>query len=164
MNLTMQNYVTSSSNVRGAEETLRLIASLPAPEGLEDRIHAALAKTPRSTRVLAWPVAAHWMHGTLARSAAAAAIVCVVAGGGWQVYSRVHPAQTPEVIAMPQVSAPGGFSSANAIRKPKTLDGPTLTHPLPAPSQVQQNGKKPTGAFPKRKSVVTPEPSQSVAP
>lgn len=164
MNLTMQNYVTSSSSVRGAEETLRLIASLPVPDGLEDRIHAALAKTPRSARVLAWPVAARWMHGTLARGAAAAAIVCVVAGGGWQVYSRVRPAQTPEAIAMPQVSAPGGFSSANAIRKPKTLDGPMLTHPVPAPNRIQEGGKKPTGASQKRKSVGTPEPSQSIAP
>ncbi len=30
-----------------AEETLRLIANLPAPEGLEDRVHAALNAVPR---------------------------------------------------------------------------------------------------------------------
>jgi hypothetical protein len=78
------------------------------------------------------------MHGTLARSAAAAAIVCVVVGGGWGVYSRVQPAQTPKAVAMPpRVAAPGGFSSAGAMRTPQTLDGPVLAHRMTAaPRQV----------------------------
>ena len=47
----------SGSISSSAEETLRLIASLPAPAGLEDRVHAALRAAPRRGRVLAWPEA-----------------------------------------------------------------------------------------------------------
>ncbi len=42
-------------NADSGEDTLRLIASLPAPAGLEDRVHKALRAAPRSGRVLAWP-------------------------------------------------------------------------------------------------------------
>ena len=125
-----------------AEETLRLIACLAAPEGLEDRVQAALAQAPQTARVLPWPLDRHWMHGTLARGAAAAAIVCFVAGGGWEVYSRVQPARAPQVIAMPRIATPGGFSSANAIRTPETVIGPTLTHPIDAKLPVDALGKK----------------------
>ncbi len=113
-----------------AEATLRLVAGLPAPEGLEDRVHAALRNAPRrGGRVLDWParprVENPWM-----RSAAAAAIVFVVAGGGWGVYSRVQPAR---VIAMPpHTASPGGFSNAGAMRTPQTLNGPVVIHPAAA--------------------------------
>ena len=40
MNSNPHNPTTSGPET--GEETLRLIASLPAPEGLEDRVHAAL--------------------------------------------------------------------------------------------------------------------------
>ena len=64
------------------------------------------------------------------RSAAAAAIVFVVVGGGWGVYSRVQQQQPARVIIMPpRVVAPGGFSGANAIRTPNTLNGPLLARP-----------------------------------
>ena len=43
----------SASVFTSAEETLRLIANLPAPDGLEDRVHAALNAMPRRSRVLA---------------------------------------------------------------------------------------------------------------
>lgn len=136
------NNLNPATTEGGAEETLRLIARLPAPEGLEDRVHTALRKAPRSARILPWPMASKWMHSTIARSAAAAVIVCVVSGGGWAVYSRVAPAPAPRVIAMPRVAATGGFSSANAMRTPTTLNGPTLTHPVPAPKGVHSAGKK----------------------
>jgi hypothetical protein len=73
-----------------AEATLRLIARLPAPDGLEDRVMAGLKTAPRTARVLVWPSlfqpTTGWMRG-----AAAAAIVFVVAGGGWGIYSYVQP-------------------------------------------------------------------------
>jgi hypothetical protein len=111
------------------ETTLRLIAQLPAPRGLEDRVKAELRAAPRRARVLSWPAALRsdspWM-----RSAAAAAIVFVVAGGGWGVYSRVQQPQPARVIVMPpRVAAPGGFSSAAAIRTPNTLNGPVVANP-----------------------------------
>lgn len=118
-----------------ADKTLRLIASLPGPEGLEDRVKIALHGTSRRGRVLRWPAGSRlggggWIHGTVARCAAAAAIVFVVAGGGWGVYSRVQPTPAPRAIAMPHVTAPGGFSNAGAMRTPQTLSGTVLSHPV----------------------------------
>ncbi len=135
MNSLNQNDHARNVNASSAEETLRLVASLPAPQGLEDRVKASLRAAPRSGQVLSWPSVAgsgrDWMRGTAVRAAAAAAIVFVVAGGGWGVYSRVHPAQSSNVIAMPErVNAPGGFSNAGAMRTPQTLNGPVLAHPV----------------------------------
>jgi len=143
----------SSCGSGSAEETLRIVASLPAPEGLEDRIHAALGAAPRPARVLAWPTVlkpqSNWM-----RTAAAAAIVFVVVGGGWGVYTRVEQNRPAKVIAMPpRIAAPGGFSGANAVRAPETIPGPAA----PRVHQVK-DGKKPTakaGAKAAQKSSVT---------
>jgi hypothetical protein len=118
------------------EDTLRLIASLPAPEGLADRVESGLRHTPPTGRVLNWRgrlrPSGGWMQSTMARGAAAAAIVCVVAGGGWRIYSGVEPAPAAKVVAMPARVAPGGngFSQAGAKRVPLTLDGPVLSHPV----------------------------------
>jgi hypothetical protein len=165
----------SASDPGTGEETLRLIASLPAPEGLEDRVHAALRvvathQGPRQrilvdgvedndfrrpinragggnrSRVLAWPSGLNpqssWM-----RTAAAAAIVFVVAGGGWGVYSRVQQIQPARVIVMPsRMPASGGFSSTGAIRTPQILPGPTAPQPVkphPAPPKA---AKKPAAS------------------
>ncbi len=120
------------SHPQDFDTTLRLIANLPAPEGIQDRVHARLRSAPRTARILEWPAALRsdsaWM-----RSAAAAAIAFVVVGGGWGVYSRVQP---NKVIAMPpHVAAPGGFSNAGAMRTPKTLNGPVLEHLANAPAE-----------------------------
>jgi hypothetical protein len=131
MNYPDQNAPTNDSVSGSAEATLRLIAKLPAPAGLEDRVHAGLLSslsvhphaTQRTARVLSWPATARagssWM-----RSAAAAAIVFVVAGGGWGIYSRVQQPQSAKVIVLPHGSAPGEFTNAGAMRTPKTLNGP----------------------------------------
>lgn len=123
-----------------AEETLRMIARLPTPAGLEERLHATLRLTSVPPNLLTWPMGGDpgrggWTQSNLARRAAAAAIVFVVVGGGWGVYTRVHPAPAGRVIEMPRVLGPGGgFSTTNAIRTPQTLNGPVLLHPaVPAP-------------------------------
>jgi len=125
-----------------AEETLRLIANLPAPEGLAERVQAGLraaslsASNPVRAKILHWPVALRLDHGWM-RGAAAAAIVFAVAGGGWGIYSRVAPApRTPQTrgIALPRVAAPGGFGGAGAMRTPQTLNGPTVVQPATAHS------------------------------
>ena len=126
-----------------AEVTLRLIASLPAPTGLEERVRAGLHAAPRAPRVLAWPVAFSVAGGLNSggwlRGAAAAAIVFVVAGGGWGVYSRVQRPQAAKVITMPvRVAAPGGFSNAGAMRTPNTLNGPVA--PIPVTVKQKQTG------------------------
>jgi hypothetical protein len=148
-----------------AEETLRLIARLPAPAGLEERVKAGLRNAPRRGRVLAWPGAFSPAAGW-SRAAAAAAIVFVVGGGGWGIYSRVQPGQPAHGIAGPRVSGPGQFSTGDAVRRPQTLVGPTLVgptlkspaeaHPAPAAAPKAKSGaKSATTAMPGTKSAVT---------
>ena len=127
----------------GVEETLRLIASLSAPEGLEDRIQAGLRTAPKPTtaRILAWPTALR-MENAWLRTAAAAAIVAIVVGGGWIVSSRVQPAQPAQAITIPQhAGSQGGFSSAGAMRTPQTLNGPVVAQP--AKSDAKPAAKTP---------------------
>jgi hypothetical protein len=128
---------TSPISVTGAthnaEATLRLIAALPSPEGLENRVIAGVRSAPRSGRVLGWPALLSPSGGWL-RTAAAAAIVFVIVGGGWGVYSRVQPSSA--IVAPPVAGAAAGFSNAGAVRVPQTLPAPLVVQP--APVQVTQ--------------------------
>ena len=130
MNSSLQKpFVGSSGNF---EETLRLIARISSPEGLEERVRAGLHAASPNTRILRWPVALRldndWM-----RAAAAAAIVAVVVGGGWGISSRFQPTQPSSAIAVPQRGAgQTGFSSAGAMRTPQTLNGPIIAAPADA--------------------------------
>jgi len=134
------------------EATLRWIANLPAPAGLEDRVFAGVLAGPRAGRVLPWPrqaAARTWM-----RSAAAAAIVLVVGGGGWGVYSSVERGQPAHVIVMPpRVVQPGGFSSAGVIRAPQTIPGPVVRNPGKAAAAQTKGSAKTRG-----QRAVTPMP------
>jgi hypothetical protein len=134
------------------EDTLRLIAGLPAPEGLKDRVHARLRTAPPTSSLLHWPFAPlmdYRIHSPAFRTAAAAAIVCVVAGGGWQIFSHVQTAPEPNAIVQPaRVGNGGGFSNAGAMRTPDTLDRPVLKHPLPS---KQQDSTAPAPAAPAKK-------------
>lgn len=141
MNSPVQDALANDSgNAAGnVEATLRLIATLPAPEGLEDRVNASLfaaqQPSPRKGRILAWP-AVPWPGRDWMRSAAAAAIVLVIAGGGWGIYMRVRPPES--IAAPPRVAAPAGFSNAGAMRAPNTLNGPMVKQPSTAkPAQAK---------------------------
>lgn len=125
-------------------ETLQLLAQLPVPEGLEARVqarvNAGLRSAPQKASLLSWPqrftVNGNWMHGAAMRAAAAAAIVCIVLGGGWGILSHVRIAQPANAIAQPpRPSAAGGFSSAGAMRTPQTLKGPVVAPSSSAPQQ-----------------------------
>ena len=157
---------TSGASV--ADETLRLIARISAPEGLEERVQAGLRAATSTTsgraRILRWPATLRldniWLQN-LARVTAAAAIVAVVVGGGWSISSHVQPAQPSSAIAAPpHVSSQGGFSSAGAMRTPQTLNGPVVAHPAavapqtikPAVKTLARHGK-PTAA---KKGVAQP--------
>jgi hypothetical protein len=156
------NKPVPSSTSPDADATLRLVAGLPAPEGLEDRVHARLRSAPNTARVIEWPsrfrVESPWM-----RSAAAAAIAFVVVGGGWGVYSRVQPAK---VIAMPShLAAPGGFSNAGAMRTPQTLNRPVLAPPpahagtvAKTPQVVEMPARKGQPAAQTAKPTTNPNP------
>ena len=93
------------------------------------------------------------------RTAAAAAIVFVVAGGGWGVYTRVEQGQPAKVILMPsRMPVSGGLSGAGAVRTPQTLPGPTVLQPAapqpPKPHSAQpQPVKKPVASSSPRAKV-----------
>ena len=147
-----------SDAVSAAEATLRLIAQLPVPEGLEYRTHARLRSTPPQQRVLKWPlpVAGEWM-----RAAAAAAIVCVVAGGGWGVFLRVHPGQALPGMSGPNLGVPGCFTEGGAVRRPQTLAGPTVAGPRAANTAPKPKApSKSSLTTPKR---VTPSAAEKLA-
>ncbi len=158
----------TNSAVEEAEAALRHIASLAAPEGLEDRVKARLKAGPPKGRVLAWPTSGSsgesWARSTVARGAAAAAIVLAVAGGSWGVYSRVQPAEQPQRVVMPRVVAPGGFSGAGAVRTPQTLKGPVLKHPVEARGQASTHKKSPAATAKDRKPMGKPSASQAAQP
>ena len=139
--------IRSSGNY---EETLRLIARLSAPEGLEERVQAGLRAVSPKARILRWPDALRlenvWMQNLL-RASAAAAIAALVIGGCWSISTRYQPAQPTSAVAAPlRGNAQGGFSSAGAMRT--TLNGPIVTHPaISAPEtdkpDVKTTAKKP---------------------
>ena len=131
MSSSTQNEFNRSAGAIKAEETLRLIASLPAPAGIEDRVKSGLRAAPRQTSVISWPLSsANGRAGSRVsamRAAAAAAIVFVVAGGGWEVYSHIRLAPAPTAVATPQrIDGGGGLSAAGAKRTPRTLEGPVV--------------------------------------
>lgn len=120
----------ASAALKDMDATLRLMATLPAPVGFEDRVFAAVAASPRKSRVLEWPRPVYerdWV-----RSIAAAVMVFAIGGGGWGIYSHVQQNQTPSAIATPRIiPEPGRFSSAEMIRRPQTLKGPVVAKAAP---------------------------------
>jgi hypothetical protein len=136
MNFSTQNDLDRNGAVIDAEQSLRLIASLPAPEGIEDRLKAGLRSAPIETGVIRWPLSrpnrAGWAQAAYLRGAAAAAIVLMVAGGGWGVYAHFGQAPLPAADVRPPSIGSGGFSSAEARRTPKTVDGPKIATPKSA--------------------------------
>lgn len=127
------------------DATLRVLANLSVPEGIEDRIHAKLRTAPRKGNLLSWPISIHtgWV-----RSAAAAVIVLAVGGGGWGVYSHIERPQQPgKVVAVPaNGSTGGGFSSAGAMRTPQSLNRPVIKHT--AKGHPGKLAKKPDAGLP----------------
>jgi hypothetical protein len=129
MSDSVQNRISTTSGVSEAEATLRLIASLPVPHGLEDRIQAQLRMSPQRARILAWPAV---RTTTWLQSVAAAAIVCVVAGGGWGVYSHVQPGLAARGSMVSHEPGAGQFSTGEARRRPQTVVGPEIQQVAPA--------------------------------
>lgn len=156
------------------ESTLRLVARLRAPEGLEERVLDGLRSRKTTGRLLAWPVrvqpTAEWKRG-----AAAAAIALIVIGGGWGIYAHVQPRTGGAIPARPGVGA--GFSSAGAVRTPHTLVGPVAVptleeapHPLAVPvrkaapaASVQEPAAAARNVTAKPSQAVPGQPSVTVA-
>jgi hypothetical protein len=163
MNTNPHNPMDSGPGANSGFDTLRLIAGLPAPAGLEERVHKALHAAPRGGRVLAWParfrtktvMESNWM-----RAAAAAAIVFVVVGGGWGVYTRVQTGQPGKVVVMPlRGPSSGGIAGAGAIRTPVTIPGPKIKEQK-SPAATKPSAPKKHSAQP-AVSRVAPKPAAS---
>lgn len=138
----------NSEAIRDAESTLRLIANLPAPRGIEDRVIARVRSAPHAGSVLNFPSllspADNWM-----RAAAAAAIAFLVVGGGWGVYLRIQ--QGGVAVTIPQASHSNGFSNAGAVRVPQTLQAPIVTEPSLVQPAADKAVKEPGKAEPPAK-------------
>jgi hypothetical protein len=121
-----------------AEETLRQLAALPAPEDLTDRVHARLqaaqtAPVPRGF----W---AYWLPAQRFQFAAAATLMLAVAGSTWAVYHRHPQASTATQTVQPApASAGGGFGTAGSERVPPTLK-PILVPARPTPAPHRKPG------------------------
>lgn len=133
----------SSESGHEADETLRLLAELPPPAELTERVHRRLAIEENAQGMAErhgfWSL---WMPAQRFQFAAAAVLVVAVAGSTWSVYHS-HPragTQGGAQSAAPAIPAThgsspdntggvntGGFSSANAERVPPTL------HPIKVP-------------------------------
>ncbi|HEV2133280.1 MAG TPA: hypothetical protein VGR47_03375 [Terracidiphilus sp.] len=119
---------SADATLKDLDSTLRLLAKLPIPAGMEDRVFAGVLASPRKAKVLEWPQPLHardWV-----RSVAAAAIVLAVGSGGWSIYAHVEQNQPASgIVATRPVFPAGGFSSADMIRRPQTLNGPIVKKP-----------------------------------
>jgi len=118
----------SAQALQQLDATLHMLAKLPVPVGMEDRVFAGVLAAPRGARVLHWPrpfYTRDWMRGI-----AAAAIVLAVGGGGWGIYSHVEQNAPAQVEVTPRrIQQPGAFSSAGVMRRPQTITGPEVNKP-----------------------------------
>jgi hypothetical protein len=135
-----------------AEETLRLLAQLPPPDRLNERVHAgirhqlALESTSPRRRGF-WSL---WSAGQRLQFAAAAALMLAVAGSMWTVnHSRPMAPAAPQT-AVPQAIAPqaitpqsGAFGGAKAERVPATLT-PIKVPPVPKKKPSPKGAAKPS--------------------
>ena len=170
MTSSSQNGFDRTAEATDAERSLRLLASLPAPTGLEDRLKSGLRNASQHASPIPWPLsssgAARWAQSSYMRGAAAAAIVLVVVGGGWGVYSRFQPASVPaaQVAPQPMSGGSGGFSTAGARRTPKTVEVPVIAAPAPTkPGIIDSRTEPNVRANRLRNHAKKVKPSPSVA-
>ena len=128
------------------EQTLRMLAKLPPPDGLSARVQASLRTAPRRSSFFSFGNVfglSGWQQIGALRTVAAFGIVCVVAGGGWQIYSHVQTAPGTQGSAVPVhvnagESSQGSFSTSGAIAKPDPLKAPVITHQIASPALMNQ--------------------------
>jgi len=155
-----QNFRNSEyENTSQAEETLRLLAELPPPADLKDRVHYRLAA--ERTKPMHRSVWSLWMPAQRLQYAAAAVLVVAVAGSTWGVYhTRPQAGQKagPSTQIAPAVPHDaGGFGTAGAERVPPTLS-PIKVPPAPKKKPSASKMAKPS---PK---VLAPQAAQQTSP
>jgi len=142
----------------GAEETLRLVAQLPPPVDLTERVHHRLENARlTSPRRGFWSL---WMPAQRLQYAGAALLVLAFAGSAWTIRhagsggaSNGHPPNQPMVQpVMPSASQGAGFGPASSEARPSNLN-PIKVPPAPK--------KKPSASRPLTKRVPKPSVAQS---
>jgi hypothetical protein len=137
-----QNFSSDEKMIHEAEGTLRLVAQLPPPRELADRVHHRLAaERANPVRRSFWSL---WMPAQRFQFAAAAALALAVAGSTWGVYHSKnggHP-----VIPAPQAAPNSGFGTDGAVRVPPTLAPIRVPGGVPA-----KNSPGPNPAVAKKK-------------
>lgn len=135
------NYPQASGD---PEATLRLLAQLPPPEGLADRVHRNLAAAPDPAPAPRfWSL---WLPAHRLQFAGAAVLVTAMAASSWTILESRRPTSPAAKTAVPGTAADSGrsaFSSADAERHPATLK------PIKVPSAVPPAPK--TSSAPKKK-------------
>jgi hypothetical protein len=108
-----------------AAETLRLVAKLPAPDGLDERVHARLRHKMAEAsepRVSFW---AFWTPVRRLQFAGAAVIALAVAGSTWSMHhasaSGLGPHGNSPVATPAEQGGHSAFGSAKAERVPPTI-------------------------------------------
>jgi hypothetical protein len=144
-----------------AEETLRLLAELPSPENLADRVHASVRTQMALDRVAParrgfWAL---WSPGRRLQFAGVGVLAVAVAGSMWTI-NRSHQAgvsqQTPQVAAPLQPVSDSGFSGAKAARVPNTLNPikvPAVPKKKPSPKGVVKPASRSTQNSPATKGI-----------
>jgi hypothetical protein len=119
-----QDFYSDHAPVQEPEETLRLVARLPPPTGLADRVHSRLERIPAAPHRSFWTL---WMPVQRLQLAGAALLVLAIAGSTWTVrHARSGHAQ----VVQPAAQGPA-FGSAGAERHPSSLT--PIKAPPPAP-------------------------------
>jgi hypothetical protein len=132
-----------------AEETLRLLAQLPPPDSLTDRVHARVRhqialQNSAPVRRGFWSL---WSPGQRMQFAGAAVLVIAVASSVWTI-NRAHQTGYPSGTgpSTPQLVVPSqsdsGFSGAKAERVPATLN-PIKVPPAPKKKPSPKGAAKP---------------------
>jgi hypothetical protein len=143
-----------------ADHTLRLVAALPPPIELTDRVHRRLSDARASLpRRGFWAL---WMPAQRLQFAGAAVLAVVFAGSAWSVFhakgdapGQVPAAQntaSPVSPASPISPTAGGFGTAGTERRPSTLT------PIKAPPAPK---KKPSASHTAAKRTPKPDATQS---
>jgi len=145
-----------------AEETLRLVAQTPPPDGLESRVHFRLNREMRNGEMRALPqrgIWGLWLPAHKLQFAGAAVLVLAMAASLWTVR---HPKTAgPQAgsrsspVAQPVPAPPGaGFGTAGAERHPASLT-PIQVPPVPKKKPSAKRAVKAHSSTPTQSGAVT---------
>ena len=131
----MPEFKSDAEQLLPAEETLRLVAQLPPPEGVADRVHRRLRDEVELPRGF-WRL---WLPAHRVQFAGAALLVAAIAASTVMVRHPKSNASNAPVLA-PVTQQGTGMRTAGAERHPASLT------PIPVPAPQSNSPKKKPGA------------------